>query len=80
MLDKVKAMMNFFIKIIPFIELLLILAMLGLVGLGYLSLQGETNQSDQNRYRSVGKWVLPGLIALAILAITLLLMVSFVQG
>jgi hypothetical protein len=73
-------MINVFIKVIPFIELLLILAMLGLVGLGYLSLQAETDQPDQNRYRSAGKWVLPGLIGLAVLAIILLLIVAFIQG
>ena len=72
--------MNVFIQIIPFIELLFILAMLGLVALGYLPLQSKTNQPDQHQYRFAEKWVLPGLIGLAILAIILLLMAAFIQG
>ena len=73
-------MMNIFIRVIPFIELFLILAMLGLVVLGYLSLQSRTNQPDQNQHGFAEKWVLPGLMGLAILAIVLLLMVAFSQG
>jgi hypothetical protein len=71
--------MSVFVKVIPFIELLLVLAMLGLAGIGYLSLYTGTNQPDQNRYRIIGKWVVPGLIGLAVLAITLLLMVAFIR-
>ena len=76
-----KAIMSVFVKIIPCIELLLVLAMLALGGLGYLSLWSKAaNLPGQNQYRSAGKWVLPGLIGLAILAILLLFVVSFVKG
>jgi hypothetical protein len=71
--------MSVFVKVIPFIELLLVLAMLGLAGIGYLSLHAGTNQPGRNRYGAIEKWVLPGLIGLAVLAITLLLMVTFIQ-
>jgi O-antigen/teichoic acid export membrane protein len=72
--------MNIFIQIIPFIELLLILAMMGLGSFGYFSLREKANQPSQNQYRSIERWVLPGLIGLAILAIILLFMASFVEG
>ena len=72
--------MSIVIRVIPFIELLLVLAMLGLGSLGYLSLMDKADQQGQNQYQSAGKWVLPGLIGLAILAVILFLMVSFFQG
>ncbi len=73
--------MSVFIKFIPFIELLLVLSMLGLSLFGYLSLRSAANrQKDQNQYNVTGKWVLPGLIVLSILAIVFLLMASLIQG
>jgi len=72
-------MMSVFIKVIPFIELLLVLAMLGLGSLGYLSLWGKADQPGQSQYSFAGKWILPGFIGLAILAILLLFIVSFVH-
>ena len=72
--------MSVFVKVIPFIELLLILAILGLGSLGYLSLLNKENQVSQNQFAFAWKWILPGLLGLAILAIFLLVMVSFTQG
>jgi len=74
-----QALVSLFIKIIPYIELLLVLAMLGLGSLGYLSLWGKADQRIQNQYGFAGKWVLPGLISVAILAIILLFVISFIQ-
>jgi hypothetical protein len=71
--------MNIFVRIIPFIELLLVLAVLGLGSLGYLILSRKPDQSGYNQYKSIEKWVMPGLIGLAILAILLLFIVSFIE-
>lgn len=72
--------MSMFIKIIPYIELILVLSMLGLGSLGYLSLWRKADQPGQSQLTSAAKWVLPGLIGLAILAILLLLMTSFIEA
>lgn len=69
--------MSVFVKVIPYIEFLLVLVMLALIGLDYLSLW--SNPPGQNQYKSAGKWVLPGLVGLAILAILLLFVVSFAK-
>lgn len=69
--------MNLLVKFIPYIEALFILTMLGLGYLGYLSLSGKTSQRNQNRAKL--KWILSGLMGLAILSITLLIWVSFSQ-
>jgi hypothetical protein len=77
-------MMNVFVQIIPCVELLLVLAMLGLGSLDYFSSRAKANQPGQTQYRFAyqfaEKWALPGLIGLAILSILLLFMVSFIQG
>ena len=78
--ERIGKAMSTFIEIIPFIELLLVLAIIGLSGLGYFSLQHGTNQFGQQQFKFTEKWVLTGFIALAILAISLLLMVSLAQG
>lgn len=69
--------MSGFINIIPFIEVLLVLGMLGLGSLGYLSLRRRAGQPNQNRSQFIEKWILPGLIVLSILAILLLFVVTF---
>lgn len=69
--------MSGFINVIPFIEGLLILAMLGLGSVGYLSLRRRAGQPSQNQSQFIEKWILPGLIALSILAILLLFVVTF---
>ena len=56
--------MNIFVKLIPTIELLFILALLGLGYLGYLSSTGEANLLKKNRFRL--PWILAGLIGLAV--------------
>lgn len=75
--------MNFFVQVIPCIEFLLVLAMLAFGSLGYFSSRGKADQLGQTRYRFAyefaGKWVFPGLIGLAILAILLLFLVAFIQ-
>ncbi|MBE3142989.1 MAG: hypothetical protein IMZ61_03585 [Planctomycetes bacterium] len=71
-------MMNVFVREIPFIELLLVFAMLGLGGLGFFSLLRRRNPTDLMKYGSTGKWILAGLIGLAVLAIILLFVVSLV--
>jgi hypothetical protein len=70
--------MNIFIKIIPMIEVLLILAMLGLSGFGYRFLPAKKIQPNQNQRRL--KWILSGLLGLAGVSITLLLFFCFVDG
>ena len=73
-------MISTFIKIIPYVELLLVLAMLTFGYLGYLDLPGKTNQHTQShKFAFAGKWVLPGLLALALLSIILLFVISFIQ-
>jgi hypothetical protein len=71
-------MMNVFVREIPFIELLLVFAMLGLGGLGFFSLLRRRDPTDPMKYGSTGKWILAGLIGLAVLAIILLIVVSLV--
>ncbi len=73
-------MMSIFIIAIPYFELLLVLAMLMFGYLGYLDLQGKTNQHTQNhKFAFAGKWALPGLLILALLSIILLFVISFIQ-
>jgi len=69
--------MSIVTKVIPFVELLLVIAMLGLGLLGYLSLQAKSGKS---RYRPAQKWILPSFILLALLSILLLFIISFMQG
>ena len=73
-------MISTFIKAIPYVELVLVLAMLLFGYLGYLDLQAKTNQHIQShKFAFAGKWVLPGLLALALLSIILLFIISFIQ-
>ena len=65
---------------IPLIELLLALTMLGLGGLGYLSLPRGTKHPDNPRAMSNGKWILVGLSGLALLAIILLIVITLIKG
>lgn len=73
-------MMNVFVREIPFIELFLVFSMLSLGGVGLFSLFRRRNPADPIRYASAGKWILGGLIGLAILAITILLAASLFSG
>lgn len=73
-------MSTFIIRAIPYVELLLVLAMLLFGYLGYLDLQGKTNQHIQShKFALAGKWALPGLLVLALLSIILLFVISFLQ-
>lgn len=70
--------MNFFIREIPLIEILLVFAILGLVGLGFFSLLHRKDPIDLTNYGDTGKWILASLMGLAFLATILLFVVSFV--
>jgi hypothetical protein len=65
---------------IPLIEMLLILTMLGLGGLGCRSLPRGAKHPDIPRASSTGTWILFGLCGLALLAIILLFLVTLVKG
>ena len=69
--------MNALVSGIPFIELLLVFAMLGLSGLGFFSLLRRREPADPKKYGLIGKWILAGFIGLALLAILLFFVVSF---
>jgi hypothetical protein len=68
--------MNALVSRIPFIELLLVFAMLGLSGLGFFSVLRRRKTADPMKYGLIGKWTLAGLVGLAFLAIILFLVVS----
>jgi hypothetical protein len=70
--------MNAWVSGIPFIELLLVFAMLGLSGLGFFSLLRRRVPVDPKNYGLIGKWILAGLIGLALLAILLFFIISLV--
>lgn len=62
--------MNIFRNFIPYIEIVFILVLLALCYLGHLSLHETKTQPRL-------KWILPGLVGLAILSIILLIFVVF---
>ena len=70
--------MSDFLREIPFIELLLVFAMLGLGGLGFFSLLRRRDPANPIKSVLMGKWILAGLIGLAFLAIILFFVVSLV--
>jgi hypothetical protein len=72
--------MSVLFRDIPLIELLLALTMLGLGGLGYLSLPRGKKPPDNPRAMSNGKWILIGLSGLALLAIILLIVITLLKG
>jgi hypothetical protein len=71
--------MNDLVREIPIIELLFIFTILGLSGLGFLSQRSGGDSPEPMKFRLIGKWILAGLIGLAILAIILFLIISLVR-
>jgi hypothetical protein len=71
-------MMNSIVREIPLIELLLVFSMLGLSGIGFYSQLQKRDPADSMKYGLIGKWILAGLIGLAILAIILFFFVSLI--
>ena len=70
--------MNVFVQEIPFIESLLVLAILGLGSLGFFHLLRKNDPSNSMLLGSVGKWILVGLTGLAVLSFVLLFIMSLV--
>lgn len=68
--------MNTLVSGIPFIELLLVFAVLGVSSLGFFSLLRRREPADPKNYGLIGKWILVGLVGLAFLAILLFFVVS----
>lgn len=68
--------MTTLVEWIPYIELLFVLAMLGLGYRGYLSLANGNKQDNQSASK-LNKWILSGLSGLAFLLIALLFFISF---
>ncbi len=71
--------MNLLVKDIPYIEILLALTSIGLGSLGYFIVLHGKDQLIEKKYKSFGRWILGGLVGLAVLAMILLLVVALVQ-
>lgn len=67
----------YFLNEIPFVELLIIFAILGLCSLGFFRLR-RRDPSNPVGYGSTGKWILAGLIGLAVMSITLLFVIALI--
>ncbi len=72
--------MGVLVRNIPFVELLLILSIFGLGGVGYFSLVRKPKDQVRPAARTIGIWILAGLVCLALLAIILFLVASLGKG
>jgi len=72
--------MNVFVREIPYMELLLICAMLGFGALGFFSLPRKNDPSEPMEHGTAGKWILASLVGVAALAIILLFVASIFMG